>query len=169
MSAEQTDAGAATTDEELGPGELLEDRVAVRTLREDDLADLIRVDRAAMGRAREEYYRAKVRAALREATLQASLVAELDDRVVGFALATLYYGEFGRPEPVAVVDSLGVDPEYRHRHVGRALMRQLLMNLRALGVERVETQVTWEQLDVLRFLASQGFRPAARIALELEL
>lgn len=151
------------------PGLLPEDLVAVRTLREEDLTAIIRVDRAAMGRPREEYYQAKVRAALNEGKLQTSLVAELDDRVVGFLLATLYYGEFGQAEPVAVFDSIGVDPEYRGRHVGQALMRQLLMNLRALRVERLETQVSWEQLDLLQFLAAQGFQPAPRFCLELKL
>jgi hypothetical protein len=35
-------------------------------------------------------------------------------------LGRLYYGEFGLPEPVAIVDSIGVHPELKGRHVGRA-------------------------------------------------
>jgi hypothetical protein len=40
------------------------------------------------------------------------------------------------------------------------------MNLSALRVERVETQVDGSQPDLLAFLARAGFRPAARVCLE---
>ena len=151
------------------PGQLQTDDVLVRLLREGDLDAIIRVDRASMGRPRQEYFRSKLDQALSAGQVQSSLVAEIDGHVVGFVLATIYYGEFGRAEPVAVVESLGVDPDYRGQHVGQALMRQLVMNLRGLRVERIETQVTWKQTDVLEFLSAQGFKPAPRICLEMEL
>jgi len=147
-------------------GTLPTDAVAVRGLRAADLAAIVKIDRASTGRARREYYDAKVRAALSEPKLVTSLVAELDDHVVGFLLARVWYGEFGRAEPVAVIDSLGVDPGYRNRRVGSALLRQLTMNLGALGVERIESQVDGDQLDLLAFLANAGFKPAARVCLE---
>ena len=96
-------------------------------------------------------------------------MAEVDDHVVGFLLARVYFGEFGRLEPSAVIDSLGVDPEYRGRRVGASIMRQLLVNLTALRVERIETQADWDQFDLLAFLAKSGFRPAARLCLERRL
>lgn len=151
------------------PGALPTDAVVVRNLTNDDLAAIVRIDRQSVGRERTEYYRAKIRAALDGAKLQTSVVGILDDHVVGFVLATLHYGEFGRTEPVCVLDSIGVDPAYRGRHVGQALMRQLLMNLRALNVEHVETQVDWAHFDLLSFLRAQGFEPAPRLTLRLAL
>jgi ribosomal protein S18 acetylase RimI-like enzyme len=147
-------------------GKLPTDAVTVRDLREDDLAAVVRIDRASTGRSRQPYYQAKVRAAVGEPSLRTSLAAELDSHVVGFLIARVYYGEFGRAESVAVIDSVGVDPAYRGRSVGQALLRQLLMNLSALRVERVETQVDGSQPDLLAFLARAGFRPAARVCLE---
>jgi ribosomal protein S18 acetylase RimI-like enzyme len=157
------------TDIETDDGTLPTDAVAVRELRESDVASLVKIDKASTGRARREYYESKTRAAVAEQKLRTSLVAELDGHVVGFLLARVYYGEFGHAEPVAVVDSIGVDPAYRGKHVGQALMRQLLMNLEALRVERVETMVDWTQLDLLAFLGRSGFRPAARLCLERSL
>ena len=151
---------------DLEDGVLPTDAVTVRDLRASDISAIVRVDRASTGSARREYYEAKVRAVLTEPKLRTSLVAELDDHVVGFLLARVHYGEFGRAEPVAVIDSLGVDPEYRKRHVGQALMRQLTMNLSALRVERIETQVDGSQRDLLAFLAKCGFGPAPRVCLE---
>ena len=60
-------------------------------------------------------------------------------------------------------------PEYRGRKVGTALLRQLSMNLRALGIETVETLVEWNDWDLLRFLESRGFRPSPRVSLSCRL
>jgi len=54
-----------------------------------------------------------------------------------------------RTEPVAVLDTIGVDPAYAHHGVGHALMSQLFGNLGALQVDRVETVVAPEQLALL--------------------
>ena len=154
------------TETDRDDGTLPTDAVIVRDLREGDLAALVKIDRASTGRSRREYYESKIRTAIAEQKLRTSLVAEIDGHVVGFLLARVYYGEFGHAEPVAMIDSIGVDPAFRGRNAGQALIRQLLMNLHALHVERVETQVAWTQLDLLAFLAKSGFRPAPRLCLE---
>jgi len=151
---------------ELGPGRLDTDDVVVRTLNEKDLEPIVRIDSVAMGRTRHEYYRDKIAAALRDSRVRMSLVAELDGAVVGFLMAQLHYGEFGRPEPTAVLDSIGVHPEWREHHVGKALMRQFVMNAKALGVERVRTEVSWDDFALLAFLRREGFAPGSRLVVE---
>jgi len=156
-----------TADTPLEPGLLETDTIDVRALRPDDFAAIVKIDEASMGRPREEYYQAKMREALEEsAGPRTSLVAEVDGHAVGFLLAKVYFGEFGQAEPVAVIDSVGVDPRYRGRHIGQALLRQLLMNLQGLRIERVRTEVDWSQLDLLHFLQRNGFGPARRFCLE---
>src|SRR5262249_5451064 len=114
-----------------------------RSLEERDLDAIVRIDASATGRPRREYYRDKVEQSLTGSRLRTSLVAELDGLVVGFLMANTYYGEFGQPEPTVVIDSLGVHHDFRGKHVGAALMRQFLMNARALGVSRLRTEVGW--------------------------
>lgn len=157
------------SERELGPGRLDTDDVLVRTLNEKDLESIVGIDAAAMGRRRHEYYRDKVTAALRDSRMRMSLVAELDGVVVGFLMAQLHYGEFGRPEPTAVLDSIGVHPEWREHHVGKALMRQFAMNAKALGVEVVRTEVSWDDFSLLAFLRREGFAPGQRLVLERKL
>ena len=154
---------------ELGPGELDTDHIPVRRLGPDDLEAVVRIDTAGTGHTRTEFYRTKLARALEDSGIQLSLAAELDEMVVGFLIVSFYYGEFGRPETVAVVEAFGVHPEYQGRKVAKALLRQLEMNLRALGVEEVRTEVGWDQLDLLSFLAHSGFRPAPRFCLEKRL
>jgi ribosomal protein S18 acetylase RimI-like enzyme len=151
------------------PGVLETDEVLVRSLFEADLEALIEIDAAASGRRRPMYFERMVEHAVRKAEFQASLAAERDGRTVGFVLATLFYGEYGLTEPSASIDAIGVLPEYRGRRVARALMRQLLLNLAALRIQRVRTEIPWNDFDLLGFFERHGFAPAARLCLEREL
>ena len=75
------------------------------------------------------------------------------------------FGGFGQTEPVAVLDTIGVDPAFARRGVGRGLMAQLFMNLSGLRVEKVETQVAREDFELLGFLYRCGFGPSRTLAL----
>jgi ribosomal protein S18 acetylase RimI-like enzyme len=150
------------------PGTLETSAVSVRELTDADLERVVRIDALRSGRTRSEYYQRKLEEA-RAITPRISLAAELDGIMVGFLIGRLYYGEFGLPEPAAVIDSLGVDPEFSKRHVGSALMSQLMRNMRSLGVESLRTEVEWDAHDLVAFLARTGFRPSSRLSLELRL
>ncbi len=154
---------------QLPPGTLETDAVTVRTLEPRDLDALVKIDQQWTGRARREYYELKMEETQRDTGVRISLAAELDGRVAGFLLARVYYREFGHPEPVAALDTIAVDRAFPGRHVGAALLRQLRMNLRTLGIERIQTEVDWDQFALLEFFAKSGFRPAARLCLELAL
>lgn len=145
--------------------ELSIDRFAVRSLRADDLAALVRIDRHNAGVERAEYLRRKVDEALAESAIQVSLVVEDDGRPGGFLFARVDQGAFGVMEPVARLDTLDVDPRCARHGLGEALLYRLLLNLRALGVERVETEVAWDAFGLLAFLRHAGFAPAPRLAL----
>jgi len=96
--------------------------------------------------------------------VRVSLAARIDGSVAGFLMARVDYGDFGRTEPVAVIDTVGVDPLRARQGIGRALLSQLFMNLAGLGVERVETVVAPGRLDLLSFFYGAGFRPSERLA-----
>ena len=78
-------------------------------------------------------------------------------------------GEFGVTEPVAVLDTVGVHPDFQGQGVGHALLDQLAVNLRGLGVGSLRTEVGWESQGLLRFFHEAGFVPAPRLSLELDL
>ena len=152
--------------DDLPAGALETDHVLVRTLTPDDLTSVIAIDEASTELRRAEFFRKRIARSMEDSSVHLSLAAELDDHVVGFLAVTFYQGEFGQPEPVAVLDAIGVHPEYRGRKVAAALMRQLDMNLRALHVERLRTEVDWSQQELIGFFARSGFRPAERLCLE---
>src|SRR5690242_3191808 len=144
-------------------GPLARDRIPVRAMKESDLAALVAIDRRNTGSDRSGYFERKLDEALRESGVRVSLVAEQDGAVVGFIMARVDFGEFGRLEPIAVMDTIGVDPDWHDRGVGRALLSQLLVNLGTLRVERIRTDVAWRDRDLLGFLDRCGFLPAQQL------
>ena len=149
--------------------EVPRDQAAIRTASAADLDAIVAIDAAAAGRRRERFLATKLTQALADTGIAMSLVAELDGHVVGFLLARVYYGEFGVLEPSAVMDVLGVHPDYRGRHVAAALVDQLRTNLLGLGISTLQTQVRWDNPDLIAFFQHEGFGVAQRICLDLDL
>jgi len=151
------------------PGTLETDEVLVRTMREQDLDAVVAIDAKATGRRRPSYFELMLQRAVKQAAMQVSLVAELEGRTAGFLIASLYYGEYGVLEPSASIEAISVDPAARGRHVGRALMRQLRLNLGALHIATLRTEVSWDDFDLLSFFRHEGFVPSNRLCLERSL
>ncbi len=140
------------------------DRPDVRPMAPDDLREIVRIDRGITGRDRGSYIAARLAEAMDESAIRVSLTARRDGAIAGFVMARADLGDYGRAEPVAVVDTLGVDVGHSRRQVGRALLEQLFSNLAALQIERVETQVNSTQLPLLAFFQHNGFQPSQRLA-----
>ncbi len=143
--------------------------VLVRRLRPDDLEAVIELDRRVTGRRREEYFKLKLKQALSDTGIEVSLGAELEGAFVGFLLSRVYYGEFGEIERAAVLDTMGVHPDFQRRSVGSALIDQLRVNLLALGIRSLHTEVGWDNPGLMVFFNREGFEPAPRFCLDLDL
>jgi len=143
---------------------LARDVADIRAMEATDLADVVRIDRAITGSAPDDYTRRKLAEAMLDSAVRVSLTARVDSTIVGFAMARVDLGDFGRTEPSAVLDTIGVHPAYAHRRIGHALLSQLFANLGALCVERVETMVAPRDLALLGFLYDAGFAPSQRVA-----
>ena len=142
---------------------LARDVADIRLMQPTDLPDVVRIDAASAGHVRNDYMERKLAEAMHDSAIRVSLAARVDDAVAGFLMARVDLGDFGRTEPVAVLDTIGVHPDYRHRRVGHALLSQLFVNLGGLRIERVETVVAPRDLDLLGFLYAVGFAPSQRI------
>jgi GNAT superfamily N-acetyltransferase len=143
---------------------LARDALEIGALSSADLEGVARVDRRHTGRDRRGYLCRAAAEALIDSALRVSLAARVDRSVAGYIMARLDYGDFGRAEPVAVIDTIGVDPLRARQGIGRALLSQLFVNLAALGVERVETAVAPGELGLLGFFHAAGFRPSERLS-----
>jgi GNAT superfamily N-acetyltransferase len=142
---------------------LARDLADVRSMQPGDLGDIVRIDRHITGRDRTAYIGNKLAEAMAESGIRVSLTARMDGSIVGYLMARADLGDFGRAEPVAVLDTIGVHPDFAHHGLGHALLSQLFANLGALRIERVETVVAPRDLALLGFLYDVGFRPSQRL------
>jgi ribosomal protein S18 acetylase RimI-like enzyme len=147
--------------------DLLPDRISVRSMTLADLPSVIGLDREITGRDRSAYLKRKVDEALRKNGVRLSMLAEIDRTPAGFIMARVDYGEFGETEAEAVLDTIGVDSEFRGQHVGTSLLAQLLSQLGSLRVERVRTVVEWNNATLIAFLDRAGFKPTQNLTFAL--
>jgi ribosomal protein S18 acetylase RimI-like enzyme len=133
---------------------------------EGDLHALIAIDRKITGRDRSSYLEQKFAEAVRDTDVRVSLVAERDGVPVGFIMGRVDLGEFGRMEPTAVMDTIGVDPDYQDQGIGRALLSQLLVNLATLRIECIRTEIDWHDRAMTAFLDRCGFAPSQQLCFE---
>jgi ribosomal protein S18 acetylase RimI-like enzyme len=100
---------------------------------------------------------------------QISLVAEVEGEVVGFILGEVSGWEFGVPETIGWMDTIGVDPAYQKKGVATALAHELIKSLKAIGVRTIYTLVSWNDWDLLQFFHAMGFTRGDMINLELKI
>jgi ribosomal protein S18 acetylase RimI-like enzyme len=134
-----------------------------------DLGAIVEIDSKVLGKPRPNYWKKKIE--LPNVRYPFScLVAELEEKVIGFIVGEVSGWEFGIPDTIGWISTIGVDPEYQNRGVARRLSQEFIKNLRAIGVTIVYTLVNWSDWDLLKFFHAMGFtRGGDMINLELKI
>ncbi|MBC8457811.1 MAG: GNAT family N-acetyltransferase [Deltaproteobacteria bacterium] len=140
----------------------------VRVMREDDLERIIEIDNKVLGERRPDYWEGKVEMAEKRSPLP-SLVAETEGKVVGFILGDASGWEYGMPENIGWIDTIGVDPSYQKKGVAKMLMEEMLNNMKKVGVDTVYTFVNWRDWGLLQFFDAMGFKRGDMINLEFKI
>jgi ribosomal protein S18 acetylase RimI-like enzyme len=138
----------------------------IRHLHESDFEAVVRIDALATGAIRSDYFRRKFDEALKESGITVSLVTEDDGFVVAFAMVRVDLGDFGHIEPTASLETLGVHPSFSGKGYGRDMLAQMIDNLAALHIDRLETEVAHDHFELLRFFYRFGFTPSQRLVFQ---
>jgi len=142
--------------------------VKVRPLNELDIEGVIKIDERITGRYRPEFWEERVGYYLRRDP-DASQVAEMDGKVIGFMLGDIRAGEFGLEEPGGWIERFGVDPDHRGRDLGTKLFAAITAHFKAAGAGTIRTLVDTNEAGVAGFLNALGFKPSKLQALEIEI
>ncbi len=143
--------------------------VKMRPLTISDLDAIVEIDRKVLGKVRRDFWRQKIELPNPRYPLP-GLAAEFEENVIGFIVGEVSGWEFGIPETVGWISTIGVDPDYQHKGVARELSREFIKNLKSIGVSVVYTLVNWSDWDLLKFFRAMGFtREGEMINLELKL
>jgi ribosomal protein S18 acetylase RimI-like enzyme len=138
----------------------------IRAMTYKDLERIIDIDIKVLGTARSEHWELKMELAEKRSPIS-SLVAELDGKVVGFIIGDASGWEYGVSESIGMIDTIGVDPEYQRRGIATVLFKEMVANLKKVGVNKVYTFVAWRDWGLLKFFNSMGFQKGNMVNLEL--
>src|SRR3972149_4163902 len=159
---------------------MMQDKVKIRVLDENDLDAGVGIDKRVVGKERRDFWKRKI--AYAGIYPRPALVAEIEGKVVGFILGYVSGWEFGVPDTIGWIDTLGVDPAYQRRGIGKALFNELLEIFKRSGREEtVETETrkvegvnvvytlaSWTDWDLLQFYHAMGFQKGEMLNLKLE-
>lgn len=141
-------------------------RPVVRPITGADLEAIIALDTQITGNSRRGFYTKRFAAAQETPKNFVWLAAEAGGKVVGFVSAHIQDGEFGGTAPIAVIDSIGIEPAVRGHGIARALMETLEGHLKARQITELHTEADWHQHALVQFFAAAGFQLAPSLALE---
>jgi len=140
----------------------------IRKMTFKDLKRIIEIDTKILGKARPAYWEMKLIIAEKNSPVS-SLVAELDGKVVGFLIGDASGWEYGVPESTGLIDALGVDPDYQRKGIASMLFKEMISNLKKVGVNKVTTFVTWSDWELLKFFNTVGFKLGKMVNLEFDI
>ena len=144
-------------------------RLSIRPMNIKDLDAIVEIDHKVLGKLRPDYWKKKIELPNTRYPLSC-LVAEFEWKVIGFIVGEVSGWEFGIPDTIGWISTIGVDPTYQHRGVAKKLSQEFIKNLKAIGVSIVYTLVNWSDWDLLKFFRAMGFtRGGDMINLELRI
>jgi ribosomal protein S18 acetylase RimI-like enzyme len=135
----------------------MEKNVYVRSLEKNDLASIVNIEERVTGIARRDYWEKRIEISEAIRPHWASLVAELDNRVVGFVFGRAGELEFGLPGTVAWIEIIGVDPAYRRHGIARTLLDRFTASAEDHGIKTIFTLVNNDQPEMKDFFNRLGF------------
>lgn len=131
--------------------------IHIRNLEKDDLAFIVNIEEKVTGVARPLYWEKRIEISEAIRPHWASLVAELNHRVVGFILGRAGELEFGLPSTVAWIEIVGVDPAFRGQGIGRALIERFAASAEDHDIKTIFTLVGSGNQQMADFFKRIGF------------
>jgi ribosomal protein S18 acetylase RimI-like enzyme len=141
---------------------------AIRKMVPADLEQIVDIDFKVLGKPRPEYWEMKIELAQKRAEIS-FLVAETDGKVVGFIIGGASRWEYGVPEDIGWIDTIGVDPEYQRAGIAKILFSEMANNLKKIGIKTINTFVKRRDWRMLKFFDSLGFQQGDMTNLELDI
>ena len=135
----------------------MDKQVYVRNLERRDISAIVNMEERQTGVARPSFWEKRIEMSEAIRPHWASLVVEIDNRVVGFLLGRAGELEFGLPGTVAWIEMIGVDPVYRHQGAARSLMGKFSESAEDHGIKTIFTLITSNQTEMQQFFSRLGF------------
>ena len=131
------------------------EKVLIRDLKIEDADDITRIHAAITQSPVKIDYKRVIEEQIRKAD-EASYVAEVKGKVVGYMISHIFYGGFGI-EDSAWIAMFGIDPKFMGQGIGKELAREIFSFYKEKGIKNIYTSVRWDSTDLLSFFKTLGF------------
>ena len=127
----------------------------IRALKAEDAGDIGRIlEDITQAPVDKDFKRIIGEGALKDEN--ASFVAEIQGRVVGYMMSYILLGGFGM-EKSAWIAMFGVDPKFMGRGIGQRLAEEIFGFCERENIDNIYTSVRWDSTDLLSFFKTLGF------------
>ena len=132
-----------------------EEKIHIRKMTEEDIEGVLEVDRKIAGPDRATTY-TMIPTNYVGGELDISVVAELDEEIVGFLLGRVTKSTYEVGNSY-LLELIGVDPRFRRKGVGKSLVKDFEKICREKGASTIRVLVNWQDWWLLSFLSSLEF------------
>jgi ribosomal protein S18 acetylase RimI-like enzyme len=129
--------------------------IKVRRMKREDARAIARIDGAIKKAPASLDYKRIVGEEVKKGA-DASFVAEINKKVVGFMISYITSGNFGADQ-CAWIAMFGVDPKYMGQGIGIRLAEEVFRHYKEKGINKIYTSVRWDSTDILSFFKTLGF------------
>lgn len=140
----------------------------LRAMVYSDLDEIVEIDRIIIGIERSGYWERIIARSAKDSPVS-SIVAEIDNKLVGFIIGDASGWEYGAPQNIGLIETIGVHPDHQRRGIAKILFTEMVNNLKKVGVDKIYTFVSWQDWNLLRFYHNMGFQKGDMINLELKI
>jgi ribosomal protein S18 acetylase RimI-like enzyme len=130
-------------------------KINIRRMHKEDAEAVARIDAAIQKRPSPLDLKRMVGEELKR-PVDASFVAEINGKVVGFMISYITVGNFGA-DRCAWIAMFGVDPKYMGQGIGMRLADEIFKHYKEKGIVKIYTSVRWDSTDILSFFKTLGF------------
>jgi len=131
------------------------DNILIRKLNSEDAEEISKIYLSITKTTSVDDFR-KIVAKQAQRDEDASFVAELNGKVVGYLISYTLTGGFGIAKS-AWVANLGVNPKFMGQGIGEKMAEEIFKYYSNKGIKDIYTSVRWDSTDLLSFFKTLGF------------
>ena len=133
----------------------MEDKVEIREITLKDAEAIQEIRKAISEEDADVNFVKIIEQQIAEGADKSSLVACIDDKVVGYMISTTLLAGFGIKKSAWIM-AIGVLPEYMGQGIGLNLANKICNIYKEKGIKHIYSSVRWDSTDVLSFFKNWG-------------
>jgi ribosomal protein S18 acetylase RimI-like enzyme len=130
-------------------------KISIRRMKKEDAEAVAKIDAAIKNVPSTLDLKRRMGEEIKRA-VDASFVAEINGKVVGFMISYITVGNFGADQ-CAWIAMFGTDPKYMGQGIGKRLADEIFKHYKGKGIAKIYTTVRWDSTDILSFFKTLGF------------